>query len=85
MEYPEPIMEKLNELNKIAYDHPVNIPVQVCAKFLGISIDCLRAWLSQDRCAVGMGWQKAGKENRAFCIPTTQFYLWYTNSRMFTH
>ena len=78
IDIPTPIKEKLSELNKLVEQYPLTIPVIVAANFLGMDKDSLRACLFTGNCPFGVGWVQHLKSNRAFCIPTVPFYLWYT-------
>ena len=64
------------ELAAICRKYPVAVPVPVAAKFLGISKDCLRTAIDQNRCPFGFSW-KAG-ERSGYKIPTMAFHSWLT-------
>lgn len=76
---PAVITNKIMELNKIVEENPVYIPLEVCAEFLKVKPNGLRAYLDNAPHPFGISWQQMGKLNRAFKIPTVKFYLWYTN------
>lgn len=80
---PKAVAEKLEELDALVTDHPLEIPVKECAKFLGMSQDSLRRAIEVGNCPFALGWQQAGKANRGFQIPTAPFYLWYTQCAAF--
>ena len=74
---PKPVKEKVEELNKIIKKYPIDIPIKICAEFLHIGHNSLRAFLEQSPNSFGMCWKNG--TNRAFSIPSTKFYLWYIN------
>ena len=80
---PAQVTGKISELNQITKDYPLSIPISVIAKFLDCDGSSVRAYLGSSPCPFGMAWQKSGKANRAFKIPTAKFYLWYTNGIIF--
>lgn len=57
-EIPSPVLEKLDELNEIVKDHPVYIPPQVAAKFLGMNPATLIASIQARQCPFAFGYQK---------------------------
>lgn len=75
---PQTITEQIDALNELCKQYPTKIPVEACAKFLGISGQALRAMIEGRRCPFGLGWLREGAGNRAFIIPTLTFYLWVT-------
>lgn len=83
LEVPAPVADKLNELQKICNEYPLKIPLTKVAEFLGVSVDGLRSSIEKGQLPFGIGWQKNIHGNRAFCIPTVTFYLWYTQSAAF--
>lgn len=76
--------EKINEfmfkdnskLEEIIEKYPKQIPVDVIAEWWGCTPDSIRTMLIEDN-IIGVGWRKAGKLNRGFCIPTGHFLRWY--------
>jgi len=80
---PAPVVDKLNELNRIVEEYPDCIPLGVCAEFLGAKPSSIRSYLETAKNPFGMFWKEAGAANRAFKIPTVKFYLWYTNGEGF--
>ena len=64
------------ELTTICRQYPVAIPVSVAAKFLGISKDCLRAAIDQNRCPFGFSWRQG--DRAGYKIPTMAFHSWLT-------
>lgn len=76
---PQCITEKILELNQIVEKYPNNIPIPVIADFFGCDFRSVRAYLECAQYSFGMAWQKAGKANRGFLIPTAKFYMWYRN------
>ena len=67
------------ELNTIVSTYPISIPVDVIAKFLGMSPACLRASINQNHCPFGFSW-KIG-ERSGYKIPTITFYSWLTKGQ----
>ncbi len=59
--------------------YPQNIPLKVCAEFLGMHSDSLRQVI-EDNQKIGLSWRKSGSLNRAFHIPTAVFVRWYMKS-----
>lgn len=78
---PEPIQNKLNSLSELITKYPDYIPVDKAASIIGTDIDSLRTAIDQGKCPFGYAWKKDGGY-RAFKIPTTTFYLWYTAGRI---
>ena len=78
MTNPKPIVDKLNELDKLVTKNPQFIPLTECASFLGAKSDGLRASIENNQCPFGISWKCMGAANRAFKIPTVTFYMWYT-------
>lgn len=76
MVIPKPVQDKLNELNALCEKYPVDIPVTVCAEFLGMDKDCLRRAIEIGSCRFGIGGNNGPYGNRFFKIPTFVFYLW---------
>lgn len=56
--------------------YPQNIPLKVCADFLGMDSNSLRQAI-EDNQKIGLSWRKQGSLNRAFHIPTAVFVRWY--------
>ena len=75
---PKPVLDKLIELNQIIEEHPVYIPLPVVASFLGAKPEGLRMSIEKGQCPFGVSWQRLGKVNKAYKIPTLTFYMWYT-------
>lgn len=75
---PDPVSERVGELNDLIEKYPIDIPVKECAGFLHMGYDSLRAFLEQSPNSFGMCWKNGA--NRAFSIPATKFYLWYMNN-----
>lgn len=75
---PNPVSERVGELNDLIEKYPIDIPVKECAAFLHMGYDSLRAFLEQSPNSFGMCWKNGA--NRAFSIPATKFYLWYMNN-----
>ena len=80
MNLPKPILDKLSELERIIEENPHYIPIPVAAKFLAVNAEGLRNSIETGRCTFGFGWQKYGRGNKAFKIPTATFYFWYLNT-----
>lgn len=64
-EIPAPVLKKLDELNELVKEHPVYIPPQVAAKFLGMNPATLIASIQARQCPFAFGYQKR-------CIQTRQ-------------
>ena len=67
-EIPAPVLKKLDELNEIVKEHPVYIPPQVAAKFLGMNPATLIASIQARQCPFAFGYQK-----RCIRTPQTKF------------
>lgn len=80
-EYEKVINAKLDELDKLAEEHPVNLPLVKVAQFLGMNRDGLMAALLRHNTPFGFGYQKDDKGYRVPVIPTATFALWYTNQQ----
>lgn len=80
---PAPVAEKLDELNQLVEENPLYIPIPVLSRFLGVGAEGLRASIEHGQCPFGIPWQKSGRGNRAFKVPTVPFYLWYTQGTSF--
>ncbi len=72
---PSCVTDKLKELTAICEENPVQIPLPVAAKFLGMESPSLRAAIMDGSCPFGFGWRRTARGNRAFCIPTHLFYI----------
>lgn len=81
-EIPAPVLKKLDELNEIVKEHPVYIPPQVAAKFLGMNPATLIASIQARQCPFAFGYQKTLHSNATNKIPSATFYLWYTQGWM---
>lgn len=80
---PKPIADNLDELMKLCEEFPLKIPLTQVAEFLGADDEGLRSAAEKGQLPFGFAWQKNIRGNRAFCIPTVTFYLWYTQSAAF--
>lgn len=78
---PSCVTDRLKELAEICEANPVQIPLPVAAKFLGVESPSLRAAIMDGSCPFGFGWRRTTRGNRAFCIPTHLFYI--CNAPMF--
>lgn len=80
---PEPIRERMDELENLVNDNPFELSVNQTAQFLRMDAECLRACIEAGKCPFALGWKKNTRGSRAFKIPTASFYFWYTvNSGM---
>lgn len=75
------VVQKLEELDALVTAHPQAIPLEVAAEFIGIKSESLKAAIEQGKCSFAFSWQKSVSGYRSFKIPTTTFYLWFTNTR----
>lgn len=78
LKIPQPILDKMEELNQLIELYPNYIPLPQCASFLGMDADGLRRAIELNQCSFGISWQRPGAANRAFKIPTLTFTAWYT-------
>lgn len=83
LKIPNTVERKLDDLIQICEKYPDKIPLPDCAHFMGINTESLRASIETGTCPFGIGWLKKNANCRAFYIPTTTFYLWYTQSAGF--
>ncbi|WP_101698661.1 hypothetical protein [Clostridium minihomine] len=81
---PQPIIDKLCELNQLVEEYPDLIPLPVAARFMKVSPEGLRAYLDNHIAPFGLMWHQMGAVNKAYKIPTVKFYLWYTNGVAFS-
>ena len=75
----ETIKKRLLELEALADEHPLQIPLAAAAKFLGVNPEGLKAALMRGNAPFGFGYQLTDGAYRVMVIPTVPFYLWYTN------
>ena len=75
---PDRTLEKLDELQELIDQHPINIPAYALARFMEIDADGLRRALDEGSAPFGFGWKNLMAENRAFEFPTYTFGVWYT-------
>ena len=80
---PPCVAENLDALSALCDQYPLKIPLTAAAEFLHVHPDGLRSAAEKGQLPFGFGWQKDLLGNRAFCIPTVRFYLWYTQSAGF--
>lgn len=76
----EVIKKQLEELEKIVQEHPLKIPLRVAAEFLGMNEEGLKMALMRGNAPFGFAYQKSDGGYRVPVIPTTTFYLWYSNT-----
>lgn len=69
--------DDLNKIDTLIERCPQRIPIPTLADFLNIDENSLRAAIECG--AFGFSWRKAGKANKAYCVPTAQFVRWYLN------
>lgn len=79
---PQPILNKMEELNHLIETYPDYIPLPKCASFLGMDDDGLRRAIETGQCSFGLGWQRSNAANRAFKIPSFTFYLWFSQGAL---
>lgn len=77
MSLPEPLNQEFDTLREIVKKHPVTIPVDVAANYLGRDVTWLRNTMKNSTCPFGFGHNENG--NWSFCIKTLKFYLWIVN------
>lgn len=78
IEIPSIVMDNIRKLNELIEKFPQFIPLPECATFLGMDRDGLRRAIETKSIPFGIAWKKSNASNRSFKIPSTQFYLWYT-------
>lgn len=78
LKIPKPILDKMEDLEKLIELYPNHIPLPQCASFLEMDADGLRRAIELNQCSFGISWQRPGAANRAFKIPTLTFVAWYT-------
>lgn len=76
----EAIKERLGLLSQIVKEHPVKIPLRVAAEFLGMNEEALKSALMRGNAPFGFAYQLKDGGYRVPIIPTTLFYLWFTNT-----
>lgn len=77
---PQAVTEKIEELNRLTKQYPDYLPIEVVANFFRAKPDGIRAYIDNSPRPFGISWQRMGKVNRAYKIPTAMFYLWYTGA-----
>lgn len=65
---------RFDELSEIIEKHQVCIPVVDAAAFVGVSPQCLRASIDQNRCPFGFSWRLG--DRTGYKIPTIAFVSW---------
>lgn len=81
MTVPSVIADKLDALSQLVSQYPDYIPIEQASIFLNTDAESLRTAIEQGKCPFGYSWKKEKRGYRAFKIPTTTFYLWYTGRR----
>ncbi len=76
----EEVRKQLEKLEELVKKHPIKLPLQAVAEFLGVNEDGLRAALMRHNTPFGFAYQKENGGYRVMVIPTATFYLWYTNT-----
>ena len=76
----EAIKERLARLSEIVREHPVKLPLRVAAEFLGMNEEALKSALMRGNAPFGFAYQLKDGGYRVPIIPTTLFYLWFTNT-----
>lgn len=76
----EQIQQNLQELELLVEKYPRKIPLKAAADFLGMNEEGLKAALMRGNVPFGFAYQKTDGAYRVIVIPTTTFYLWYTNT-----
>ena len=74
MDIEEFIKTDEEKIEKLLNEHPINIPAQVIADFMGCKVDSVRGAIEKG--CFGIHYQNNGL-NRGFCIPTGNFVRWY--------
>lgn len=72
------IANKLQRLSALVRQYPDYIPIDQAAGFLNTDAESLRTAIDQGKCPFGYSWRRDDRGYRAFKIPSTTFYLWYT-------
>lgn len=70
----------MEELTKIIEQYPVCVPVPVAAAFVGVSPQCLRASIEQNRCPFGFSWKLGDRSG--YKIPTLAFAAWLSKGTL---
>lgn len=76
----EAIKQRLCLLSEIVKEHPVKIPLRVASEFLGMNEEALKSALMRGNAPFGFAYQLKDGGYRVPIIPTTLFYLWFTNT-----
>lgn len=74
---------RFDELSEIIEKHPVCIPIVDAAAFVGVSPQCLRASIDQNRCPFGFSWQIG--DRKGYKIPTIAFATWLTKGTIMSN
>lgn len=70
----------MEELVKIIEQYPVCVPVSVAAAYVGVSPQCLRASIEQNRCPFGFSWKLGDRSG--YKIPTLAFVSWISKGTL---
>lgn len=68
------------DLIALCKKYPVAIPVRQAAKYLGISEDCLRAAMDQNRLPFGFSWTLGTRSG--YKISTQAMFSWLTKGTL---
>lgn len=82
--FPQPIIERIEELNCLVKEFPESIPLPEAAKYLRMNPNSLRSSIESGMAPFGISWKKTLNGNSAFKIPTLTFYMWMTQCRGFS-
>lgn len=81
-EVPKEITLRINELNELCRNYPVEIPVSEAAKFLHVKPETLRYAIDQGKIPGAFSWRKPGSKNASFSIQTLPFYRSQVNGNL---
>ena len=71
-----------DKINEILEKYPRQIPVAVVAELVGMDLNSLRCAIAKgNEHLFGFCWQKTGKTNQGFAIPTAPFVRRWLNMR----
>lgn len=70
----------MEELKRIIEEYPICVPVPVAAAYVGVSPQCLRASIEQNRCPFGFSWKLGDRSG--YKIPTIAFVSWLSKGTL---
>lgn len=76
----EAIKNQIKKVEEACEKYPLRLPTKIVAELLGMKEEGLKSALTRGNAPFGFGYQLQDGGNRVMVIPTTKFYLWFTNT-----